>query len=45
MDGLVLAKSDTSTGVASFFKGNHVLKCQDCKVKWETWEKGKRILK
>jgi len=39
------AKSDTGTGFSSFLKGFNVLKCKDCKIEWESWEQGKKILK
>ena len=45
MDEMTIAKSDTSTGFASYYKAHKVLKCSECWVEWENWEKGKRILK
>ncbi len=44
-DTIVHAKSDTSSGYSTFLKAENVLKCQDCKVKWENWEQGKMIVK
>jgi hypothetical protein len=45
LDQFTHTKSDTSTGFSSSFKAFNVLKCQDCKIEWENWEQGKRILK
>jgi len=45
LDQITLAKSDTSTGTATYYKAYNVLKCSDCRVEWETWERGKKILK
>ena len=45
LDQITIAKSDTSTGVATYFKAFNVLKCMDCRVEWETWEQGKKIVK
>ena len=45
LDQFTHAKSDTSTGFATYFKAFNVLKCQDCKIEWESWEQGKKILK
>jgi hypothetical protein len=45
LDEFTHAKSDTSTGYASYFKAFNVLKCKDCKIEWESWEQGKKIVK
>ena len=45
LDQFTYAKSDTSTGVATFFKAHNVLKCKECRIEWESWEGGKRIIK
>jgi hypothetical protein len=45
MDQFTHAKSDTSTGFATYFKAFNVLKCQDCRVEWESWEQGKRVIR
>jgi len=40
LDQFTHAKSDTSTGYATYYKAFNVLKCKDCHVGWEAWEKG-----
>jgi hypothetical protein len=45
LDQFTHAKSDTCTGYASYEKGFNVLKCRECKLEWESWEQGKRVIK
>ena len=44
-DKFTIAKSDTSTGHSTYYNVYGALKCSECKLEWETWEKGKKILK
>lgn len=40
LDEMTIAKSDTSTGYTTYYKAYNVLKCSECSIKWEVWEKG-----
>lgn len=37
-DEMTIAKSDTSTGYASYYNAANVLKCTDCKVYWVSYK-------
>jgi hypothetical protein len=36
-DELTLAKSDTSTGYATYFNVNRALKCAECRLEWKSF--------
>ncbi len=40
-DELTLAKSDTSSGYATYFNVNHALKCSECRLEWKSFGPGK----
>ena len=40
-DQMTIAKSDTSTGFASYYKVYNTLKCSDCRLEWRNFQPGR----
>jgi hypothetical protein len=40
-DEMTIAKSDTSTGYASYCNGYNALKCSDCRPEWRNFQSGR----
>ena len=40
-DEMTIAKSDTSTGYASYYNVYRALKCSDCRLEWKTYQPGR----
>ena len=40
-DEMTLAKSDTSTGYASYYNVYGALKCSDCRLEWKAFQPGR----
>ncbi len=40
-DEMTIAKSDTSTGYASYYNVYNALKCSECRLEWRNFQPGR----